>query len=123
MVSTASKLPEISGYTVTEKIYQSFRTTVYRGLNDSQKYKVVIKILQKEYPTFEELLQFRNQYTITKNLPIPGIVKPLSLEKFGNGYALVMEDNGGISLEQYCKQDSLELSEKLSVAIQLTDIG
>lgn len=39
-----------------------------------------------------ELLQFRNQYTIAKNLDLDGIVKPISLENHRNGYAIVMED-------------------------------
>ncbi|MBF2060444.1 MAG: hypothetical protein IGR91_09755, partial [Fischerella thermalis M66_A2018_004] len=48
--------------------------------------------MRNEYPSFNELVQFRNQYTIAKNLHISGIVQPLSLETYGNGYALVMED-------------------------------
>ena len=122
MESNASKFPEFSDYIVTEQIYQSLRTTVYRALNASQTSSVIIKILQKEYPTFGELVRFRNQYTITKNLPISGIVKPLSLEIFGNGYALVMEDNGGISLEKYIQQHSVDLTDKLAIALQITDI-
>ncbi|MGB3206337.1 MAG: hypothetical protein WBB28_15220 [Crinalium sp.] len=42
---------------------------------------VIIKI-KPEYPTVEQLVDFRNQYTITKNLDIPGIIKPISLENW-----------------------------------------
>jgi serine/threonine protein kinase len=83
---------------------------------------VVIKLLASEYPSFNELLQFRNQYTISKNLDILGIIYPLSLEAYGNGYILVMADTGGISLREYIKNSILSLEEFLAVAIQLSDI-
>ncbi|MEM9089834.1 MAG: hypothetical protein AAGC93_13930 [Cyanobacteria bacterium P01_F01_bin.53] len=65
---------------------------------------VIIKVLQLKHPDFNSLVQFRNQYNITKNLSIPGIIRPLSLEPWPNGYALVVEDFGGISLNQYLKR-------------------
>ncbi|MGB3512318.1 MAG: AAA family ATPase [Microcoleaceae cyanobacterium] len=110
------KLP---GYQITQKLYEGTRTLVYRGIRDSDSQTVVLKFLRNEYPTFNELLHFRNQYTITKNLNLPGVVKSLSLETYGNGYALVMEDTGAISLDKY---DSLDLTTCLKIAIQIADI-
>ena len=80
----------IPGYRVLEQIYTGTRTLVYRGLRKQDQQHVVIKLMRNEYPSFNELVQFRNQYTIAKNLDIPGIVQPLSLETrqslcFGNG--------------------------------------
>ncbi|BAY31113.1 two-component hybrid sensor and regulator [Nostoc carneum NIES-2107] len=122
MTSAAPQFPEISGYTMTEQIYHGSRTTVYRAIQDSQGLPVVIKVLQREYPTFGELVHFRNQYAIAKNLPITGIIQPLSLEPFGNGYALIMADWGGISLETYIQQQPLDLVQTLEIVIQLADI-
>ena len=79
-------------------------------------------MIRQDYPSFSELAQFRNQYTVTQNLPISGIVRPLSLEPLGSGYALVMEYWDGISLDQYIQQQSLSLDEVLAIALQLTDI-
>ena len=67
-------------------------------------------------------MQFRNQYTIAKNLAIPGIVRPLSLEPWQNGYALILENFDGISLQRYARDRSLALPETLDVAIQLASI-
>lgn len=82
---------------------------------------VVIKALRQAYPTFDELVHFRNQYAITKNLPIASIVHPLSLEPWQNGYALVMEDFGGLSLQQYVKNHSLTIVETLAIALQIAE--
>lgn len=110
----------IPGYRVLEKIYTGTRTLVYRGLRKQDQQPVVIKLMRNEYPSFNELVQFRNQYTIAKNLDIPGIVQPLSLETHGNGYALVMEDFGGISLQEWMKQNIPSVEEFLDIAIQIS---
>ncbi len=95
-----NNLLTIPGYHIIEEIYNGSRTQVYRGVTESNQ-KVIIKLLKTEYPTFSELVQFRNQYTITKNLDLPGIVKPIALLNYRNAFALVMEDVGGVSLAEY----------------------
>jgi predicted ATPase/signal transduction histidine kinase/tRNA A-37 threonylcarbamoyl transferase component Bud32 len=120
----------LSGYQIAEQLYAGTRTLVYRAIRTRDQYPVVIKLLRNEYPTFNELVQFRNQYTIAKNLDFPHIVKPLTLEVYQNSYALVMEDFGGVSLSTYLKtatnqtqpSQALPLAEFLQLAIQLTDI-
>ncbi|TVP60296.1 MAG: GAF domain-containing protein [Nodularia sp. (in: Bacteria)] len=91
----------IPGYRITEQIYSGSKTLVYRGIREADQKSIVIKLMRKEHPTFGEIAQFRNQYNITKNLDIPGIVKPLSLENYRNTDILVMEDFGGISLKDW----------------------
>ncbi|MEH2109003.1 trifunctional serine/threonine-protein kinase/ATP-binding protein/sensor histidine kinase [Nostoc sp.] len=98
MVST---IVNIRGYKVSEELYNGSRTLVYRGVRETDSLSVVIKLLKNLYPSFHELLSFRNQYTIAKNLNSPLIVQTYSLEPYQNGYALVMEDFGGISLKNY----------------------
>jgi serine/threonine protein kinase len=116
--------PTLRGYRFGEKLYNGSRTVVYRGIRvtDSAQQAVVIKLLQRDYPNFRELLQFRNQYTIAKNLQIPSIIRPYSLEPYRNSYALVMEDFGGFSLGSYIQQNPLSLTELLEIALQLTTI-
>ncbi|HSF76050.1 MAG TPA: protein kinase, partial [Microcoleus sp.] len=96
-------IANLSGYQITEQLYTGTRTLVYRGIRTRDQYPVVIKLLRNEYPTFNELVHFRNQYTIAKNLDFPHIVKPLTLEVYHNSYALVMEDFGAVSLSTYLK--------------------
>ncbi|MBD2415592.1 serine/threonine protein kinase [Nostoc calcicola FACHB-389] len=90
----------LTGYQIHELIYSGSKTLVHRGIRESDKKPVVIKLLRREYPTFYELVRFRNQYTIAKNLDIDGIIKTYSLENYQNSYALIMEDLGGISLQE-----------------------
>ncbi|MBU7583579.1 MAG: AAA family ATPase [Nostoc sp. TH1S01] len=112
----------ISGYQISEVLYAGSRTRVYRAIRQFDQLPVVIKLLTSESPSFQELLQFRNQYNISKNLRIPGIVHSLALEPYGSGYILVMADTGGIALREYIKATTLSLSEFLVIAIQLANI-
>jgi predicted ATPase/signal transduction histidine kinase len=112
----------IPGYRIIEQIYNGSRTEVYRSLLESEQKTVIIKFLKSEYPTFNELVQFRNQYNIIKNLDLAGIIKPIALLNYGNSFALVMEDMGGISLSKYIGERLVSLEEFLKQAITLTKI-
>src|SRR3712207_3728454 len=96
-------ITDLPGYRITEQLYAGSRTLVYRGVRESDRTPVVIKLLRNEYPSFSELVHFRNQYTIAKNLNLPSIVKPFDLAHYKNAYALIMEDFGGVSLSTYLK--------------------
>ncbi|MEG4571437.1 AAA family ATPase [Microcoleus sp. N3A4] len=112
---------QIPNYQIVETVYSGSRTLVYRAIRTSDRLPVVIKLLKNDYPTFSELVQFRNQYTIAKNLCQPGIVQTYSLEAYHNGYALVMEDFGGISLQEWAVKgkNKISLREFLGIAIAL----
>jgi PAS domain S-box-containing protein len=121
MTTGIDDFSDINGYQIIEKIYQGSKTEVYRAMRLSDCQAVAIKVLRQEYPSFNQLLQFRNQYTITTNLDIPSIVRPYNLELYRNGYILVMEF-GGIPLQQYTKSQPLQLLEFFPIALQITDI-
>ena len=118
------------GYHINEQIYAGNRTLVYRGIRSCDRQPVAIKLLRNNFPSFNELVHFRNQYVIAKNLNIPGTVKAYSLETYQNRYALVMEDFGGISLSSYLASlasdsnetlEGLPVNEFLPMAIQIAN--
>jgi len=120
LLGMTNNLLKIPGYRIIEQIYNGSRTQVYRGLSESNQ-KVIIKLLLSEYPTFSELVQLRNQYTITKNLDLPGIVKPIALLNYRNAFALVMEDVGGVSLAEYtANAEAKNLGDRLSSNSQVS---
>jgi predicted ATPase len=122
------------GYQIIEELSQDSKTVVYRARLLTQKARspqasepfqdantVIIKVLSSPYPTYQELVNFRHQYTIAKNLDLPGVVRVHSLRELDLCYALVMEDFGAVSLAKYAEECVLELPDVLTIAIQLTD--
>ncbi|BAZ67067.1 multi-sensor signal transduction multi-kinase [Fischerella sp. NIES-4106] len=110
MLLPLDRVISFPGYCITDQIYLGSRTIVYRGIREQDQQPVIIKLMRNEYPSLNELAQFRNQYIITKKLNFPGIVKTYTLENYHNGYAIVMEDFGGISLQQWISKNSIEIS-------------
>ncbi|NEO87289.1 MAG: serine/threonine-protein kinase PknK, partial [Spirulina sp. SIO3F2] len=109
----------LTGYRETELLYDGPRTLVYRAIRQSDEQAVILKVLRNPHPSFNALVQFRNQYVITRNLKQPHVVHPLALERYGNSYALVMPDKGAISLDTYWQNSEHNLGELLKIAIQL----
>jgi PAS domain S-box-containing protein len=98
-------IAHLPGYQIIAPIYSGCRSLVYRGVRHSDRQPVVIKILRNPFPNFNELVQFRNQYTIASNLNLSGIIQPYALESYQNGYALIMEDFQGISLKDLLQRE------------------
>ncbi|NMF56827.1 PAS domain S-box protein [Pseudanabaena yagii] len=121
MASSDRFLP-IQGYQLEQQIYAGSRTIVYRGISIADRQPVVLKILRSDRPTHQDLLRLRNHYTIAQRLNSQGIAKPIGLENYGNGYVLVMPDEGYISLSDYISGNPLDLTEVLAIAIQLATI-
>ncbi len=115
MLVVLDTLYSFLGYRITEQIYSGSKTLVYRGIREEDQKSVVLKLMRNEYPTFTEIAQFRNQYIITKNLDLPGIVKTYSLENYRNSYVLVIEDFGGISLQNWRIEDKVKKENWLSL--------
>ncbi len=103
----------LQGYKISEKIHQGINTEIYRGVRLADQKPVILKMLVTDYPTLEELTQFRNEYEMSKSLQeIPGIVTPIELLNYRNGLALILNDMGGISLKQYLEQQAAQQAEK-----------
>ncbi len=121
---------QLPGYRVVEELYRDAKTIVYRAERtddrlDEQSRSVTLRVLSSTYPSDRDLLEFRHQYTIAKNLDLPGIARHYSLEEHGRGYALVLEDFGGISLAGSGERGiiiDLLVVDVLGIGIQLAEI-
>ncbi|MDJ1184600.1 diguanylate cyclase domain-containing protein [Roseofilum casamattae] len=111
----------IPGYHPTEIAYQGEQTAVFRGTRTGDGQPVIIKLLRTARPDFHQLVQLRNQYEISRDLNHPAIARSLALERYRNGYALIMADSGAIALSDYWPQRDRSLSEFAIVAVQLAE--
>jgi PAS domain S-box-containing protein len=121
-MASSDRFIPIQGYQLEQQIYAGSRTIVYRGICIADSKPVVLKILRSDRPTHQDLLRLRNHYTIAKRLNSQGIAKPIGLENYGNGYVLVMPDEGYIALSDYVSGNPINLTEVLAIAIQLATI-
>jgi serine/threonine protein kinase len=112
----------ITNYQITQQIYESANSLVYRGLRDNQP--IILKVLKENYPSPEELMRYRQEYDITRYLAdLDGVVNADNFEKHQNTLVMCLEDFGAESLE-ICldEQRTFTLDELLTFAIRATEI-
>jgi predicted ATPase/signal transduction histidine kinase/tRNA A-37 threonylcarbamoyl transferase component Bud32 len=107
------------GYTITDKLYESSHTAVYRAQN-SEGQPVILKVLQPAQATPQGLARFRREYEITRQLTGDGLIQVHALESFKNSLAMVVEDFGGQSLARLVNAP-LPLHSFLPLALHITD--
>lgn len=83
--------------------------------------------MKSDAPSLSDLIRLRNHYTIATHLDLPGIVRPIALERDRNRVALVMPDEGLVSLHHYYANsdrhlEATALQTFLAIAIQLAAI-
>ena len=110
-----------TGYKIIEEIYKGENSTILRGTRDSDGCPVVIKLLNREYPSAKELSNFIREFEIMNKITQDGIIKAYNLEKYNNSLAIIMEDIGGESVANILKSFEAGIDEKLSLAIQMTN--
>ncbi len=113
----------LPGIVVQGKIYESEKSIVYRGIYEQKQIPVILKVLKSDYPSIGELNQYKQEYEITQQLKLPGVIKAYSLEKYQNTLVMILEDFGGESLKKLVKSSQkITLVEFLEIAIKLTEI-
>ncbi len=113
---------KLKGYTYNETLYENPGIIVYRGIREQDNKPVVIKILKAERPTPQEIEHMERDYRISKNLTIPGILKPYTLATLGHRKVMINEDIDGVSLKHYMDNHNPGLISILLYAKSIVEI-
>ncbi|MBD1920593.1 AAA family ATPase, partial [Microcoleus sp. FACHB-831] len=110
----------LTGYKIFTQIYESANSLVYRGVREANNQPVILKMLKQDYPTAASLIRYKQEYEITHNLNLDGVVKIYTLEKYHTSLVMILEDFGGESLSILKNNKNFILEEVLNIAISLT---
>ncbi|MFN6481872.1 MULTISPECIES: AAA family ATPase [unclassified Nostoc] len=110
----------LSNYQIIELIDEGTKTAVYRATRNKDNKLVVIKLLKTEYPELKDIAAFKHEYQLIKDLNISGVIQAHSLEKYNNGFAIVLENFDGNSLYKIIQAEKINLLDFLKIGIQLT---
>jgi predicted ATPase/signal transduction histidine kinase/tRNA A-37 threonylcarbamoyl transferase component Bud32 len=109
----------ISGFSISSKIHESYNSLVYRGIRQQDNRPIVLKILKSAYPTPQLLSRYKQEFDITHNLEVTGVIKSYSLEKYQNTLAIAFENFGGESLKILMSKHTFTIEEFLKIAIKV----
>ena len=118
-VSNVEK-PEIPGYSLEEVIFESGRTRLWRGRRQSDGLSVLIKGAASPRQSAQELAEIRHEHEMTRALEINGVLRSEELVRCENGWALILENTGGLPLRKLMDAARLDLPDSLKVAVSLT---
>ncbi len=112
---------KILGYNIENLIYKGVHSTFYRGTRLLDNKKVIIKILNSEYPSLEEIESTKREYQITNKPYGDKVIKVYGMEKYKNSICIILEDFGAISLSELLSTKKLDLYNRLSIATDISD--
>lgn len=113
---------QIPGFKISEELYNGNSTIIYRAKDEKENKSVIIKLLKSEYPSPDEIKDFKYEYEIQKSFNSNGIVKIHELLKYNNTYAIVMEDFNGISLDKIIKDKKISIKSFLVIGVKIASI-
>jgi predicted ATPase/signal transduction histidine kinase/CheY-like chemotaxis protein len=119
-------------YQISEQIYASQKTLVYRGNRIADGQGVTIELIRSNYSNLDEVLLFQNHFNLIRSLDLPGVIKAIDFKSSENNFALVLEDFGDRSLQDYfialnpqnlvCENTDNFLKIFFPIAIQIAEI-
>ncbi|NLD47755.1 MAG: protein kinase, partial [Clostridiaceae bacterium] len=112
---------KITGYNIEQLIYKGLHSTFYRATRISDNIKVIVKVLNSEYPTLEELENIKREYRITNKPYGDKVIKVYGIENYKNSICIILEDFGAISLSELINTRKIDLNKKLSIAADIAD--
>ena len=111
----------LAKYQITEQLYESGHTLVYRARRKTDQSPVILKVL-KDSASSDELIRYRHEYASTRNLDLPGVILIYTQEKDRNILLMEAEDFGGRDLDWWLGQQRVSVAIGLQLAIRLTEI-
>jgi predicted ATPase/class 3 adenylate cyclase len=115
----------LPGYQITDLIYESLNSLVYRGERESDCCSVVLKVLKENYSDPAIVVRYKQEYEMTRFLSIEGAVTAYEMHAYQDTVIIVLEDFGGESLKILLsnpvhQQAFTTLQELLPLAIKIT---
>ena len=114
----------LAGIRVTETLHEDPKIGVYRATRETENgaQNVIVKTLRASHPPLEDLAQLRHEWEIARALPLAGVLQPLDWLAHENGFALLTEDFGGVSLQFFLRENAphgLDLDAFFPLALDL----
>ncbi|KPA10643.1 multi-sensor signal transduction multi-kinase [Candidatus Magnetomorum sp. HK-1] len=114
---------EIPGFETKDVIFNSDHTIIYKAIRKGDDFPVILKILQDDYPSPEDINRFQQEFDIIKKLSeIDGVIQPLHIEKYHNTLVMVLEDCQARSLDKYIKEKAFSFEDCLNLGINISGI-
>ncbi|MFM9434755.1 putative ATPase/serine/threonine protein kinase [Janthinobacterium sp. CG_23.3] len=108
-------------YEIIESLHSSARSLVYRARSTHDRSALIVKILNQNFPSFQEVAQFKREYAIAQRCGDAGVVRPLALRRQAGRWTIIQEDIGGDSLNKLLRGLAANADAMTPAALPLAD--
>lgn len=116
------KMITVPGFAIKETLHEGKHSLVFRALRERDGKWVILKYLNKTYPTPSELAALQKEYLLTQLLNEQGTLKAYELLQYDNSLILVVDDIGGASLRQHMPLFLFHLPLSLKLMLGMAEI-
>lgn len=113
---------------IIEPLHSSARSLVQRA-RAADGSGLIVKVPNQQFPSFQQLAQFKREYAIARLCRHPGVIHPLALQLHGGRWTMLQEDIGGQALDRLLRAQlakrqapshpALALDDFFDIALQL----
>lgn len=116
----------LPGFTLKKKLYEGTDSLVYRAAGLDNR-PVVLKVLRSDHPSPQAIARFQQEYSLLRELSLPGVIQAYDQIPYEHTYVIVCEDFGGEALSYWMGQwpqlyCPMETAAFLGLAIALAEI-
>ena len=113
---------------IIEQLHSGPRSLVWRA-RAFDGTALIVKVPNQQFPSFQQVANFKREYASARRCRHPGVVQPLALRQHGGRWTMIQEDTGGQALDQMLRaqlaarqapsQSALALDDFFDIALQL----
>ncbi len=107
---------QVPGYTIAERFYSARSTVLYRGISDSDGQRVLIKLIDEEFPPLALIEGIKREYRFADRPYGERVLRALELVSVRNGPGFVMEDADCVPLADLIADGAMSPRDRLYVA-------
>ncbi|MCP4276011.1 MAG: hypothetical protein GY779_06625, partial [Gammaproteobacteria bacterium] len=82
----------VPGYQIETELFSSIRTVIYRGHRKDDNTSVIIKALNTEHPSNNEISHFKHEFNITRKMDDQRVIHAYEQIKYADSLLLILED-------------------------------
>lgn len=111
----------LNGYYIKNKLCENENSIIYICEGRDSENSFIIKVLNSEYPTNEEINEFLYPYELMKNVFIEGVPQVIEVISIKQTKGLVFSDNEALSLNRINLR-TLSIREKLKMFLKTIEV-
>ncbi|MCP4297665.1 MAG: serine/threonine-protein kinase PknK, partial [Proteobacteria bacterium] len=112
---------DIPGLQIKETLFKSEQTLIYRAVQEKNHTSVIVKTINHEYPSNQDVTRFKHEFYLTRKVSSKEVIQASEMVRYGNNFALILEDIQATSLNKYSFQaKTFDLKQCLQLALKIS---